>query len=346
MFLNSLNNFRAMAIVFIVAGHSFGLANIDTNNPIAKLIINFLSGGTFLFVFISGFLFHHVFYKKFKYNRFILGKAKTVLTPYLILGLLPVLFYVSLKKDVFGGFFLPSGEGWGNEYLIPALKYYWTGSFLNAYWYIPFILITFLCSPLHVAFIRSPFGIQVFTVIIFSLLSIYMHRPVDNLHVFQSVVYFMPVYLIGIFCSLNKDVIYSIFKNKDVYLLLLVAVFLGLQIYTGHNGNYHKEPFIYSGIDFMFFQKISLSLFFMVWLARFEHVKNKVLHTLASTSFAVFFMHPFILWVLNKFTHVFQTGAPWFVFMVIVLFVIGICICIAKLARALLPKASKYLIGY
>jgi peptidoglycan/LPS O-acetylase OafA/YrhL len=59
MFLNSFNYFRAIAILLIVAGHSYEIAgiNIYNLNFFEKLAVNLISGGTTLFVFISGFLF-------------------------------------------------------------------------------------------------------------------------------------------------------------------------------------------------------------------------------------------------------------------------------------------------
>jgi peptidoglycan/LPS O-acetylase OafA/YrhL len=61
MHLNSFNHFRAIAITFIVAGHCFGLTGMAITSMMEKTIANLLLGGTSLFVFISGFLFHHIF---------------------------------------------------------------------------------------------------------------------------------------------------------------------------------------------------------------------------------------------------------------------------------------------
>jgi hypothetical protein len=346
VFLNSLNNFRALAIVFIVAGHTIGLVNIDFDNHFAQIIKILISGGTFLFVFISGFLFHHIFYKKFKYKHFMLAKAKNVLLPYLILGALPVFFYVTQQKDVFDGFFLPVGDGTLNTYIIPTLKYYWTGAFLNAYWYIPFVLIVFICSPLHALFIRTSIKPQLIIIILLSIISLFIHRPVSNLSVLQSVIYFTPVYLIGIQCSINKSNIYRFFENKEFFLLAIAVTLAVIQSYSGVIGNYHKLPFEYGGIDLMFLQKIVLSIFFMVWLHRFEDVNNKFLHTLAATSFTVFFIHPYILWVLSKYSTTFYTDYPWLVSTFLVVMIIACCITIALLMRKFLPRISRNIIGY
>lgn len=98
MEVNSFNHFRAIAILFIIAGHSFGAVGMVFDHLYELSIRNFIAGGTSLFVFISGFLFHHVFYPKFQYKKFLIQKCYNVLLPYLILGLYPVFFYVLIQK--------------------------------------------------------------------------------------------------------------------------------------------------------------------------------------------------------------------------------------------------------
>ncbi|AGS39765.1 acyltransferase family protein [Cycloclasticus zancles] len=76
MRLNYFDYFRAIAIIIIVAGHSFSLWVIDTLPE--KVLANIITGGTSLFVFISGFFFHHIFYKNFKYQIFILKRFRSL----------------------------------------------------------------------------------------------------------------------------------------------------------------------------------------------------------------------------------------------------------------------------
>jgi len=87
--LNYFDYLRAIAILFIVAGHSFSVWSIDTLPE--KVLANIITGGTSLFVFISGFFFHHIFYKDFEYKVFIKRKIKKVLVPYIILSTLAFL---------------------------------------------------------------------------------------------------------------------------------------------------------------------------------------------------------------------------------------------------------------
>jgi surface polysaccharide O-acyltransferase-like enzyme len=100
MYLQSIHNFRALAILIIVMGHmyAYGLMSEDA---ITLTIINFLTGATALFVFISGFMFHHVFFDSFKYQKFVMAKVKNVLVPYLILSSLAIAVLYTRE----GGFF-------------------------------------------------------------------------------------------------------------------------------------------------------------------------------------------------------------------------------------------------
>jgi len=346
MYLNSFNHFRAIAITFIVAGHCYTLSGIGFTSNLEKIIVNIITGGTTLFVFISGFLFHYIFYKKYQYTNFVLLKFKNVFLPYILLGALPVLLYTMKGTNDWGGFFYPSGNGYYDEYFLPAVKYYWTGRFLTAYWYVPFILVTFLLSPLHILFIKSRPKIQIFITILLCLVSVFMHRPIDNLFVFQSVVYFTPVYLIGILCSVYRDIVHSKLKGKELVLLAAILTLAIIQALVGVVGNYHKSPFEYGGLDIMFIQKILMSIFFMVFLARFESLNAEISNSMAATSFTIFFIHPFVLWEVNKYFGQYIATGSWVGFMFCVVAIIVICVTLAKIIKRTIPNYSRFIVGY
>jgi hypothetical protein len=251
-----------------------------------------------------------------------------------------------MGKGGFDGYFLPIGTGVINEYLVPTLKYYMSGRFLNAYWYIPFIMVTFALSPLHVKYIKASLNLQLLFIFSFSIVSILVHRPIYNINTFQSVVYFTPVYLIGITASIYKEKIYEYLKGKEFYLLGIVIIMTVLQSYLGFEGNHHKRPFDYGGIDLMYFQKIALCFLLMIWLHRFETFNNKIIHSLAATSFTAFFIHPFILWFLHRLNLEFMIVNSWFIYVLFVAAISVICILIAKLTKKIIPKYSRYIIGY
>jgi len=346
VWINSFNNFRAIAIVFIVAAHSYGISGVQRTGFFDYFISNVIAGGTSLFVFISGYLFYEVFYKKFDYISFLKKKANNVLLPYLFLGITPILVYLVFIQGEFDGYFDATKPGWIYEYLIPSIKYYVSGRFLPAYWYIPFILFTFVLSPLHVRYASLSLRVQIIIILSLCLIAVLIHRPVENINVFQSFFYFSPVYLIGITTAMNKEHVYSRLKGKDGLLLAIVVILAGLQASLGLYGNFHKPAFVYAGIDIVFIQKIFMCFFFMIFLRRFENYSNKLLSTLASTSFSVFFIHPYIIQAWPKLGLGSIGEGSWIVFVFTVVGICSLSVVLAKTARLIFKRHSKMLVGY
>lgn len=346
MHINSFNHFRAISILLIIAGHCLYALGLEFDNIFEKTFMNLITGGTSLFVFISGFLFHHVFYKKYNFKKFFAKKLTNVFVPYLILGLIPVSWYVLGESGWYDGYFLPTGTGVTDELIVPTLKYYTSGRFLMAYWYIPFIVTTFLVSPLHILYVKLNLHSQLLIIFGFSIISLLIHRPIGNIGLAQSVIYFTPLYLIGITTSINKVNIYKYLAGKEPYLLSIVVALAVLQTFSGVESNYHKSALEYGGVDLMFLQKIALCFFFMVWLHRFEMYKNSNLQLVAETSFALFFIHPIVLKLISRLRLDLLMADSWLIYFLFFIAVTVICVLAAKLCKRVLHQNSKYLIGY
>lgn len=328
MYLNSFNHFRAIAIILIVAGHSY--VDIPFDTVFNNFLRNLITGGTTLFVFISGFLFHHIFYKKFEYKDFIKKKFQNVYVPYFIMGLFPLFDWTGFHRPLY------------------TLKLHLTGGFYLAYWYIPFILAMFLISPLFIKFIKLNIKAQLLLIALGSIISIFAHRPIDNTNVFHSVIYFTPIYLLGIVCSMNKEYIYTKLKGTEIYLLIIVLGLAFIQSFYIGGGNYHKDFFVYAGIDMMFIQKAFLSVLLMVFLHRFEDFKSKTIDLIAGASFAIFFIHSYFLinlgtlkWHMNiTYSH------PWLIYPFYVALIVALSLLVALGVKKLLGKNSRFITGY
>ena len=354
MYLNSLNYFRAIAIIFIVAGHCLGIADFAFNTIAGKTVYNLITGGTTLFVFISGFLFHHVFSKRYDFKKFYVKKIKYILLPYVLLALVPILLSV-FGKHYSGAdltnYYAPRSGAWYDLYLIPILKHYATGSMFIAYWYIPFVMIVFAFAPLHMRFIQLKTKTQVLLVFVLLIIAMLMHRPLlytNTIAVFQAVLYFTPVYLLGIICSLKKERIYDKFKSKEIYFLTTVIGLAILQVIVGEDGTYMKLPLEYNGIDIMIFQKLLLSLFFMIWLHRFETKKITVLALIASSSFGIFFIHCLLIIAFIKIKSYFGFSFPPnnpLIYIAAITCITLISFLIVKVIQKIAPKHSRYIIG-
>lgn len=351
MHLRSFEYFRAVTIVLIVVGHCYGISGWNIQSFGDRVLANLVSGGTSLFVFISGFLFHHVFYPKFEYKTFVKKKFMNVYVPYLILAFVPVCMSLYMRMPYVEYYFGPEDTIY-DQIIRPALLYYWHGGVL-AYWYIPFIMAMFLISPVFIWFIRQSTRNKIYMVVATSLIALFVHRPVNNWSVIQSIIYFSPVYMFGILCSMEKEWIYKNLKSKDVYLFFAVVFFALLQAYlTQTSGNLQKTLFSFNGIDVSFIQKILLCVFFMIFLHRFENKDFPLLKQLAASSFAIYFLHGwfiYIIWLFKDFVVPKELYTPYLglhLLPLIATVVISLSYVTARRVKKAFPNKSRMIIGW
>ena len=181
-FLNSIDYFRGIAIIIIVAAHSYGIANWNVyRNPslFEKFFYALNLNGSVFFMFISGFLYNHIFYPRFDYKKFMLKKTKYVLVPYLVCSIIPIAHAVFIDPEP--KFLLDSLQ---DKPVLAILWYLVTGRAVYAYWYIPTIFLIFAISPLINAWIKSKSLIYVALALI--PISTIIHRPLHNANPIHS----------------------------------------------------------------------------------------------------------------------------------------------------------------
>jgi surface polysaccharide O-acyltransferase-like enzyme len=300
------------------------------------------------FCIYIGLFFHHIFYKNFKYQIFIQKKIKNVLFPYLILSTLAFLVVVIILGDDF--FQQAKNLNSFLNYFTLYFKYLWTGKVLTAYWYIPFIMLTFALSPIFLKFIELKKNKQLLTLLTLLFFSMLVHRPEANLSPFHSFIYFTPIYLLGIFFSIHQDKALHFLEGKIILLGIGVVSLALLQIKShGSYGNYHKmDMFSYHGIDRIIIQKILLIFFIIALLQKFANKQIQVLKYLASLSFPIFFIHPWITFFI-KYSAIYEylLFLPGFVIFIIITTsaVLG-SILVAGLIKLIFKKRSSYIIGW
>ena len=346
MFLTSFAYYRGIAIVLIVIGHCYGLSGWTFASYPERVRANILTGSTVLFVFISGFLFHQVFYPGFDFRRFLTKKLRRVATPYLLWSTLALVLNRLTHTPLPDRFVGPGPSLW-DQWFRPALLSLVTGGHFTAYWYLPFILVLFVAAPLAVRFIDLPRRTQIVVTGALLLCAVVVQRPIDNILVGQSVVFFLPVYLFGMLCSLEKTRLYDWFSDKT---LLLGSGVVGLSmvqslVYAGA-GSYHKAPFVWNFLDINLFQKLLLCLLGMVVLHRYEHRKIPLLSALASASFAIYFLHGWVIWGLSL-LRPWLPAAGGLQFLPLTAAVVLLCsYALALLIKKLFPKHSSLFIGW
>lgn len=280
---------RGLAIGVIVLGHSIFLAQ-----PLfPALLENLLRGGTGLFVFISGFFFHRVFAARFDYRDFVAKKAKALLIPFVFISLLALLI------RAFGWW--QDGLPW-QQNLLNVWYTLRNGYVLYPHWYIPFILLTFCCAPLHMRFLQLHCRWQLLLLLAFSVVALFLHRPQSNNNFLQSLVYYTPFYLLGVLVSQYYA---RVHQWRGLLLLgsVLVVVVTALsQTYLwGHLGNYHKAAFSYEGLDLQFVQVLfaCIALLLLCYHLHWRWLQQH-LAWLAELSFPIFFIHPLLTIALEN----------------------------------------------
>lgn len=347
--ISAFDQFRGIAIVFIIAGHCYGPWAIDTFAE--RTLANLITGGTAYFVFISGFFLHHVFYQEFRYRSFILKKVRFILLPYLIMSTLGIAYFLGyLHQPPLEQALIGHPASGTLDYLSLAFFYYLTGGVMIGYWYVPFIMVIFLLSPLFIAQINLPQKTQTALLIASFFVAMLVHRPNGNLSPLHSAIYFYPLYTLGMIVSVNRERALEILKGKALIFGSLALILASAQAFFVEGvGNFYKTGILsYAGVDILILQKTLMCLFFVSLLHQYESRPSAVLKYLASISFALYFIHPWILQLIGRLSILeyirFLPGAVFFG--ATTLLTIGGSLAVAHLIKALLGNRSRTLIGW
>ncbi len=346
--INAFDYFRAVAILVIVAGHTFPPWDIDT--VAERALANLIAGGTSLFVFISGFFLHSHFHGRTGPAAFVAGKLRTVIAPYVLMATAGFI----VQGYVLGAFphvdaLVPPPPGplhdvwlWG-DYLL-------TGRIFVAYWYIPFIAILFALTRQFYAYIDLSPTTRWTVMAVWFLAAMVIQRSALDLSPLHAALYFVPIYMAGINYSMHRTGIDRFIRAKTVPLgALAVVLALTQALTTTELGNLEKPTLLaYNGIDISTVQKMALCLFCVAVLNRFETARLPVLKLLASASFAIFFIHPWVILALNPKGlagfYLFLPGiAVWLVNFALAT---AISLALAVILKRLLGSRSRYVIGW
>lgn len=302
--LNYINVFRALAIILIVCGHCVFIKN----NIIGSICNEIFDGGTVLFVFISGFLFQHLSYK-YETKTYFKKKFLNVISPYLITSIPGIIIC----------FFVHSINPFFDLNKIIQIPIFLTTGWIHnpPTWYIPMTCIFFALAPIllyierkkifkfnglylllplllliTIIFPRST-GVDVKS-LVYSDYS-YWHKYLLTLYVpFKGFINLFSVYILGMFFSAHKEKIKSLYNHRIsliVIMLLIAIIDILLKIHWGHRN--------------ISLSKIFLTLIILGYLEHYDeliisHEKiNKIADIIAKYSFAIFFIHRYIIRLLT-----------------------------------------------
>lgn len=353
-----IEQFRALAIIMIVCGHTFALAwthfaNEDPTAGVALLNVvpSLINSGTAYFVFISGFLYRQVFYGRMAFGAFMRRKALFVGLPYLVIAT-PVAL-AEIAHGTFTTVSFKDGVAYPHSAFVDLVVLMASGRMVNAYWYIPFVFLLFLASPVFDRFIRLG-GARRFAVVALAfLLALWAHRPVDNLNPFHSLVYFANIYMFGmLFCEYRDRIVAVVSRPPAVLALacLILAVAAVQALVLDDTSNIERaagDGWLPLGFDLMLVQKYVGFFLFCGLFARWGGHASGPLSYLARNSFGLYFVHAIVIAVMMRLPAALSphSGDPMLDLALYAGFVIAVSLAVVALVKQASGRYSRYIIG-
>jgi len=330
LYLGYIHYFRALAIFFIVAGHSIDIFTWENSENIEKILRVYISNGSVLFVFIAGYLFQHLSHK-YEIKKYYKSKFKNVLVPYFLISIPAIFVFVTVmeRETMWLGFY-------DNPTWLQVVLFYLTGKHLAPLWFIPMIAIFYLIAPLLIKADKGNviyYGMPVFII----LSCVFGRGDLPNI----NFIHFFSVYLLGMACSKYKDELNSIFeKSRFLCITFAIVVVLGLI----------ELFFIESTMSYVnYLQKITMSVFFLGLLIRYNsNLKSKLVSVIANTSFGIFFIHSYII-TGSKLSYKEILGAlpqgNLFVYLLAAIATLLVCTAAILFIKKISGRNSRYLVG-
>jgi hypothetical protein len=331
---------RGAAILFVVVSHCGALAwngrdmSMFPHDP----IVSFIAGATSIFVFISGFFFHHVFRSDFHYPSFLRKKATVLLPPFLAMTLLLLVTERLMGLD---GLRYGARTGFIEQFAWAAFA----GTAGPAMWYLPFIFDMFLLSPLFLIFMRAGWRTQIAMLVPLLALGLLVERSfIDRL---ANVAHFSFYYAFGIFCSIHRERFVAIVsQNRTMIAAVLVIVVLAAAQYTIGTAMDVRIPHL-NAYDFIYFRKIALILLLAGVMARVADKPVPGLTLIAQWSFGLFFVHQFALVLLTPIANAgwFAIGPDYVRLALVDTVVLAMSLCFVGATKLVLGRNSRLVVG-
>lgn len=342
-FLSNVHSFRAVAILFIVAGHCIYLFEWQGNERTEQLLKSVFQNGTVLFVFVAGFLFQHLS-GRFDYRKYLRSKLRNVISPYVVVSLPMILLQGVTGRGSFdpaNGIELP---GMAAHVLFNLL----TGFHILPFWFIPMISVFYLLAPVLVAADREGRAYAFLPVLL--VMTCFVHRPSQFTHVWHSCLYFFPVYLFGMWFSRYRE---RLLAWHDRWLAVVGGIYLGLvalEVLGLDRGGALYSRQIFSTEQGVFdtnaLQKLVLCGLLLVVLQRLDRWVAPWLNRLADLSFGIFFLHMYFIQAYARLVlgEVFPAGGV-LRFLGLVGVVVLLSMLCLEIAKKVLGRQSRRVVG-
>jgi probable poly-beta-1,6-N-acetyl-D-glucosamine export protein len=345
MYLRYVHSFRAVAILIIVAGHAVVTLTWPQISPTRDFLLDLLDNGTVLFVFVAGFLFHHLA-GRYEYRDYLKKKLLNVIIPYVLVSL-PAVLYTVRFTDAETRY--PELAGTADAYQVGWMLIKGGATFNYPLWFIPMITLLYLAAPVLIQFVHHPRLYAVLVVLI--PLSMLAHRA-NELDTFSIALYFLPAYITGMWASHHRRRLEPFLDRfwLGLTIAFLAAVALNFVLAT-HHGNYYGAVIFsqeHGLIDWMFAQKLLLCFALLALLRRLDGLIADRLRFVGEVSFTIFFVHCYVLFGVQVFFFNVLGYLPpgnAGTFFVLTVAAAALSAGSAALVKRTVGKRSRYLIG-
>ena len=337
-FLWSFHYFRAFAIINVFFVHVWKLPKkvsspeiIENFNALKDILFH---GSTLYFIFISGFLFEYLNHR-YTTGRYYTNKLKYIILPYLLISTAVVFvdsFFGQVKISSFSAFLE----------MLPEV--YLKGTAHFHLWYIPFIVIIFVVSPLIAKVPEKLFNRWVPFLFLLPLLGTRTGVEITG----YQYLYFFPMYLMGMYVSRNYLKVLAGIKRFQILIISVVVIVSALLIFIGDDRSTMGVFSLYESLFYL--QKTGITFLIILWFSSHEKFRSSVLNKIAIYSFAIYFTHAIIEHYLRGVYNLLSSYLDGMFLIIlfslvysIIIFVITLVIC--TLFKRIAGKYSRYFIG-
>jgi surface polysaccharide O-acyltransferase-like enzyme len=221
--------------------------------------------------------------------------------------------YVFLQRarhfGIFADWFPRGGHG---DFLHVAVQYLSGNQMPIPLWFVPMIAVYYLFAPLFVAIDRHPRWYWLVPPLL--LLASFSHRPQHQTHLNQSLLYFLPVYLSGMFVSHFREQTLNWVRKLRWPLLAVAASCVAFEVAFRDRTGAIESATLFSterGVfDVNLHAKLILSIVCLDTLRGAPAWLHRGLSTPAEMSFGIFFVHYYFIYFARD-LRVELGSAPW-----------------------------------
>lgn len=349
-FLSYIHKLRGVAILFVVGVHARGGVSdwhteTEVHHLLTVLFDSIEGNGTFMFVFIGGFLFQHLTRRGFDYPSYLDKKFLMIVIPYLVFSI-PIIilriksnYYTAALPDDFAAYSVP----------VKFFYYLVIGAHIAPFWFITAIILFYLYSPVLHSLDKDWFYKWIFPFVL--LAGMFTYRSESNGNPLLSFLHFLPVYLAGMCASRYKEKYLP--KLQFGYFWILVVAYLAISYLSiaGYlPGKITFEEFIYEGkfvFNYYFLRALILCLTGLLLFYRWRNTRMRFFDLLGNYSFGIFFVHFLLIIGTRKVFSVLGIVLDFnlITFMAYYVFVVLASVSIVYLIKRVTGVYSRNLIG-